>query len=157
MIKLYAMLIIIAILGGVGYGGYAYYKDSQQRIATLTSNNAKLDGAIKSSEAAIASIQKDMNRVNNELKKVSSDFADIRAQNSQLAQKLENIDLGILAVNKTQSIERAINGGTKNAGRCFEILSGAPLTVEEKEAKDGKTFNKECPWLWPGADATIKP
>ena len=47
MIKLYAMLIIIAVLGGVGYGGYAYYKDSQQRIATLTSNNAKLNQASK--------------------------------------------------------------------------------------------------------------
>lgn len=154
MIKIYAMLIIIAILGGVGYGGYAYYKDSQQRIATLTSNNAKLDGAVKSSEQAIASIQADMKKVNSQLKKVNSDFADIRAQNSQLAEKLETIDLGILAINKPQSIERAINRGTVNAGRCFEILSGSPLTVTEKEAKDGKTFNKECPWLWPGNTTT---
>tara|TARA_R110001592_G_scaffold312008_2_gene587036 strand:+ start:1015 stop:1482 length:468 start_codon:yes stop_codon:yes gene_type:complete len=154
MIKLYAMLIIIAILGGVGYGGYAYYKDSQQRIATLTSNNAKLDGAVKSSEQAIASIQSDMKKVNTQLKKVSSDFADIRAQNSQLAEKLETIDLGILAINKPESIERAINRGTVNAGRCFEILSGSPLTIKEKEAKDGKTFNKECPWLWPGNTTT---
>lgn len=148
------MLIIIAILGGVGYGGYAYYKDSQQRIATLTSNNAKLDGAVKTSEQAIASIQADMKKVNTQLKKVSSDFADIRAQNSQLAEKLETIDLGILAINKTPSIERAINRGTVNAGRCFEILSGSPFTVKEKEAKDGKTFNKECPWLWPGNTTT---
>ena len=154
MIKIYAMLIIIAILGGVGYGGYAYYKDSQQRIATLTSNNAKLDGAVKSSEQAIASIQADMKKVNSQLKKVNSDFADIRAQNSQLAEKLETIDLGILAINKPQSIERAINRGTVNAGRCFEILSSSPLTVKEKEAKDGKTFNKECPWLWPGNTTT---
>ncbi len=154
MIKLYAMLIVIALLGGAGYGAYAYYKDSQARIATLTTNNAKLDGAIKSSEAAIASIQKDMKKVNTQLKKVSSDFADIRNQNSKLAEKLESIDLGILAINKPKSIERAINGGTKNAGRCFEILSGSPFTVREKEAKDAKSFNKECPWLWPGNTST---
>jgi cytochrome c551/c552 len=154
MIKLYAMLIVIALLGGAGYGAYAYYKDSQARIATLTTNNAKLDGAIKTSEAAIASIQKDMKKVNIQLKKVSSNFADIRNQNSKLAQKLETIDLGILAFNKPKSIERAINGGTKNAGRCFEILSGSPFTVREKEAKDAKSFNKECPWLWPGNTST---
>jgi len=148
------MLIVIALLGGAGYGAYAYYKDSQARIATLTTNNAKLDGAIKTSEAAIASIQKDMKKVNIQLKKVSSDFADIRNQNSKLAQKLETIDLGILAFNKPKSIERAINGGTKNAGRCFEILSGSPFTVREKEAKDAKSFNKECPWLWPGNTST---
>lgn len=148
------MLIVIALLGGAGYGAYAYYKDSQARIATLTTNNAKLDGAIKTSEAAIASIQKDMKKVNIQLKKVSTDFADIRNQNSKLAQKLETIDLGILAINKPKSIERAINGGTKNAGRCFEILSGSPFTVREKEAKDAKSFNKECPWLWPGSTST---
>jgi len=148
------MLIVIALLGGAGYGAYAYYKDSQARIATLTTNNAKLDGAIKTSEAAIASIQKDMKKVNTQLKKVSTDFADIRNQNSKLAQKLETIDLGILAINKPKSIERAINGGTKNAGRCFEILSGSPFTVREKEAKDAKSFNKECPWLWPGSTST---
>ena len=102
------MLIVIALLGGAGYGAYAYYKDSQARIATLTTNNAKLDGAIKTSEAAIASIQKDMKKVNIQLKKVSSDFADIRNQNSKLAQKLETIDLGILAFNKPKSIELLI-------------------------------------------------
>ena len=95
-----------------------------------------------------------MKKVNTQLKKVSSDFADIRNQNSKLAQKLETIDLGILAFNKPKSIERAINGGTKNAGRCFEILSGSPFTVREKEAKDAKSFNKECPWLWPGNTST---
>lgn len=154
MIKLYAMLIVIALLGGAGYGAYAYYKDSQERIATLTTNNAKLDTAVKTSEAAIASIQADMKKVNTQLKKVSSDFADIRNQNNKLAEKLENIDLGILAINKPKIIERAINGGTKNAGRCFEILSGDPLTTKEKEALNAKAFNKECPWLWTGSTAT---
>ena len=157
MIKVYAMLIIMAVLASVGYGAYWYYTDSQQRIATLTANNAKVEAAIQQSEAAIASIQKDMNRVNTQLAKVNKDFADIRSQNSQLAQKLEKIDLGILAINKTSSIERAINGGTKNAGRCFEILSGAELTVKEKEAKDAKSFNKECPWLWPGNTQSTQP
>ena len=64
MIKVYAMLIILAVLASVGYGAYWYYTDSQQRIATLTANNAKVEAAIQQSEAAIASIQKDMNRVN---------------------------------------------------------------------------------------------
>ena len=157
MIKVYAMLIIMAVLASVGYGAYWYYTDSQQRIATLTANNAKVEAAIQQSEAAIASIQKDMKKVNTQLAKVNKDFADIRSQNSQLAQKLEKIDLGILAINKTSSIERAINGGTLNAGRCFEILSGAELTVKEKEAKDAKSFNKECPWLWPGNTQSTQP
>ena len=46
MIKIYLFLIVMGVLGAVGYGGYLYYKDTQQRIATLTENNAKLETAI---------------------------------------------------------------------------------------------------------------
>ena len=45
MIKVYMFLIIMGILGAVGYGGYMYYKDTQQRIMTLKENNAKLEVA----------------------------------------------------------------------------------------------------------------
>jgi hypothetical protein len=60
------------------------------------------------------------------------------------------MDLGLLAAERPDSIERAINRGTRNAGRCFELLSGAILTEDERNATDGESFNKECPWLWPG-------
>jgi hypothetical protein len=82
--------------------------------------------------------------------KINKAYADIRKQNSRLSSKLADMDLGLLAVEKTDSIERAINRGTVNAGRCFEILSGAELTEDEINATDAKQFNKECPWLWPG-------
>jgi hypothetical protein len=45
-------------------------------------------------------------------------------------------------------VQRLINGGSKNAGRCFELLSGSPLTEKEKNAKTDKSFNNECPWLY---------
>ena len=48
MIKVYIMIVVIGLVGGVVYGGYAYYNSTQQRIATLTSNNAKLEIAVKS-------------------------------------------------------------------------------------------------------------
>ena len=40
MARIYALLIILAILTGCGYGVYLYYKDTQARIATLRTNNA---------------------------------------------------------------------------------------------------------------------
>ena len=36
------LLIVLGLLGGVGYGAYYYYKDTQERIQTLTENNAKI-------------------------------------------------------------------------------------------------------------------
>ena len=38
MIKIYILLFVLAIIGGVGYGAFYYYKDTQSRIATLTEN-----------------------------------------------------------------------------------------------------------------------
>ena len=43
MIKVYLFLIIMGVIGGVGYGGYIYYKDTQQRIQTLAENGAKAE------------------------------------------------------------------------------------------------------------------
>jgi hypothetical protein len=65
-----------------------------------------------------------------------------------LSDKLGRHDIGNLAENKPGLVERVINGASIKAGRCFELLSGAPLTDKEKEAENGKSFNSECPWLF---------
>lgn len=153
MAKLYLAIIILAVLGGAGAGAYFYYKDTQARIAILTENNAKLELAIAQSEETIKTLEADFAAANEEIKKTNAAFAEIRRQNNRLSQKLGDMDLGAIAAEKPDSIERAINRGTINAGRCFELLSGAPLTEEEQNATSGEIFNKECPWLWPGPAA----
>ena len=50
----------MGVLGVVGYGGYMYYKDTQQRIATLTANNAKLETAVQISEQSIETLRGDI-------------------------------------------------------------------------------------------------
>jgi len=150
MLRLYLMLFILGTLSGVGYGAYTYYITTQETIRVLTENNVKLELAVATNEEAIASLQSDYAAAMEENKKINEAYADIRRQNNRLSSKLADMDLGLLAVEKTESIERAINRGTVNAGRCFELLSGAELTEDEKNATDAKQFNKECPWLWPG-------
>src|SRR6056300_820829 len=153
MLRIYLMLFILATLSGIGYTAYAYYIYSQTTIKILSENVLKLESAIKTSEEAIQSLQANYAAVMEENNKINEAYSEIRRQNNRLSSKLSDMDLGLLAVEKTESIERAINRGTVNAGRCFELLSGAELTEEEKNAKDGKTFNKECPWLWAPSDA----
>jgi hypothetical protein len=145
-----AGLMFLAMLAMAGLG-YWYYNDSQARMAILQENNAKLNTAVQISEQAVASLQADIQLANQQLKQVNQEFAAIRAQNNVLADKLAKHDLAVLGAGKPGLVERLVNRGTVNAGRCFELLSGAPLTDKEKEAKDGKSFNNECPWLWPGS------
>ena len=145
-----AGLMFLAMLAMAGLG-YWYYNDSQARMAILQENNAKLNTAVQISEQAVASLQADIQLANQQLRQVNQEFAAIRAQNNVLADKLAKHDLAVLGAGKPGLVERLVNRGTVNAGRCFELLSGAPLTDKEKEAKDGKSFNNECPWLWPGS------
>lgn len=150
MLRVYLFLFVIGTLSGIGYGAYAYYTSTQETIRVLTENNVKLELAVATNEEAIESLQSDYASAMEENKKINEAYADIRRQNNRLSSKLADMDLALLAIEKTESIERAVNRGTVNAGRCFELLSGAELTEEEKNATDAKEFNKECPWLWPG-------
>lgn len=129
---------------------YWYYNDTQERMAILNENNAKLETAVAISEEAVSTLQANFAQANAELNRVNQEFAAIRAQNNVLADKLAKHDLAVLGAGKPGLVERLINRGTVNAGRCFELLSGAALTDKEKEATSGEAFNKECPWLWPG-------
>ena len=141
------LFVVILVMGGIGYW---YYNDTQATISTLTENNAKLGMAVETQEAAIESLQQDYAAMAAENQRINEAYAEIRRQNDRLSSKLADMDIGLLAAEKPDSIERAINRGTVNAGRCFEILSGSPLTEDELNATNGETFNKECPWLWPG-------
>lgn len=144
-----AGILLLMMLGMAGIG-YWYYNDTQARMSILQENNAKLNTAIQISEQAVASLQENIQRANEQLKLVNQEFAAIRAQNNVLSEKLAKHDLAVLGAGKPGLVEKLVNRGSANAARCFELLSGSPLTDKEKEAKDGKSFNSECPWLWPG-------
>lgn len=141
------LLVVIFVMGGIGYW---YYTDTQKRIAILQENNIKLEVAVQQNEEALNSLQASYASAQEELNTINAEYASIRRQNQQLADKLQKIDLTAAAIANPVGIENAVNRGTENAGRCFELLSGAELNETERSAKDGKSFNKECPWLYDG-------
>ena len=112
MIKIYLFLIIMGVLGAVGYGGYLYYKDTQQRIAILTENNAKLEIAIQISEESIATLQNDIAKnaeLNRELQKelqIAEGYGD------QLRATLQKHNLTHLANKKPGLIEKRMQNAT---------------------------------------------
>jgi len=141
-------LVMFLLLCGAGGIGYWYYNDTQERMAILQENNAKLNTAVELNEQTISSLEQDYEKASSELASLNEAYTAIRRQNQQLADKLQEIDLTAAAIANAEGIERAVNRGTENAGRCFELLSGAELTEKERTAKNGIAFNKECPWLY---------
>jgi len=145
-------LKVTAVLGAVmlamAAGFYWYYQDSQARIQTLTENAAKLETAVDMNEQTIDILKKDYEKTRQELRRVNEEFSNIRRQNSVLAEKLERHDLGVLGNAKPGLVERIIDSATSKTNRCFEILSGAELTEEERNADTAEQANSECPWLF---------
>ena len=139
------LLIVIMVMGGIGYW---YYTDTQARMAILQDNNAKLEIAVETNEAALESLQTSYASAQAENTRLNDAYASIRRQNQALADKLQQIDLTAAAIANAEGIERAVNRGTENAGRCFELLSGAELNEKERNASNGIAFNKECPWFY---------
>lgn len=147
------VVLILMLLAGAG-GAYTYVTNLQKTAEIHRLNAERLEIAVAQNEEALRVQKENYEALQKNLEEVNEEFQAARAQNSVLTTKLAEHDLNALAAERPDSITRLINRGTVNAGRCFEILSGADLTDKEKEAKSATSFNKECPWLWPGNSVT---
>ncbi len=140
--------IVGALLLAMSALFYWYYNDTQSRMAVYSENNARLEVAVQTNQQAISELKLQNYLANAELKKVNTAFSASRQENAQLVDRLSKHEIGVLASTKPALVEAIINNASAKALRCFEILSGSPLTDKEMDAKDAKSFNSECPWLW---------
>ena len=125
MIKKYALLIILGLLGGVGYGAYYYYKDTQARIATLTENSAKLEQATNTQKQTIDTLVADAAKFQELNKELNIKLDAAYDYKNTLIDKLRKHDLAKLSLKKPGLVEKKINRGTKKLFESFEKLSGA--------------------------------
>ena len=63
MLKIYALVVVVAVLGGIGYGAKYYYDTTQATISTLKENNAKLEVAVQTATESVKTLQQDMARL----------------------------------------------------------------------------------------------
>jgi len=109
MIRVYIMIVVIGLVGGVVYGGYAYYKSTQQRIATLTSNNAKLEVAVKSKDEALNFMTSNFEKQSKLNKELSGKLADAEKENSVIRDKLAEGNLITDSIADPKAMEQTIN------------------------------------------------
>lgn len=139
------LIAVIVVLSGIGFW---YYKDSQSRIEILQHNTAMLESSVQINEQTIAEMRRSTQLLNQEIERVNTEFATIKRQNQILIDKFADSDIGLLAEAKPELIERIIDNASDKAFRCFELMSGAELTDQERNARNANEFNSECPWLY---------
>ena len=112
MIKLYAAIALIAILGGVGYAAKSYYNDTQARIQQLAENNATLKAAAEEQQATISQLEETA-AVQAELTKdLMKNLQEAEAYSDDLLKKFKKHNLTLLSLRKPGLIEKRINDGT---------------------------------------------
>jgi len=124
MIKIYILIIVLSLVGGVGYGAYYYYKDTQERIQTLTENNAKVMAAKEAQDNTINALIEDREKFETLNKELQTNLNAAHDYRNTLIDKLRKHDLAKLSMKKPGLVEKKINNGTKNLFRAFEKLTG---------------------------------
>ena len=98
-------LMMFAVMCGMGFVGYMYYNDTQQRLAQLRENNARLEIAAQTSKDTIDRLQADaaqFEQANNQLRE---ELNKAEAYSDDLAGKLRRHNLTVLTLQKPGLIE----------------------------------------------------
>ena len=93
MARLYILIFVLAILAGIGYGTYFVYNDTMQRMATLRDNNAKLEVAVKSKDAAISALKENMEKQIKLTKDLNNKLTIAEENNKKISNLLAKTDI----------------------------------------------------------------
>ena len=129
MLKVYLLILVVGFVGGAGYGAYYYYKDTQERIQTLTANNAKLAVAKQMQDNTINIMIEDREKFESLNKELQTNLDRANTYKNVLIGKLRKHNLVVLSLKKPALVEKKINDGTKKLFRSLEVISGATAPV----------------------------
>ena len=109
MLKIYIFLLIVAILGGVGYGGYVNYIDTQERLGVLRENNAKLVVANDAKDATIKEMIDTQNKAAELNQALTKRLQKAEEYGDTLRSKFAKINILRSAIDEPYVLEGKIN------------------------------------------------
>jgi hypothetical protein len=142
-IKAIAALIIVVVIAG----GVWYVTGLRADLAVSEANSAKLQEGIQQQQALMEQMREDIATIQKTNAELSAQNERQKKDVESLSRKFDKRDIGALAAEKPEVIEKLVNRGSVNALRCLELASGAPLNDKEKSAKTPTEANRECPGL----------
>ena len=105
MSRVYILLLVFGLLGGVGFGAWKYYTDTQQRIQTLAENNAKLETALETSEASINALQAQAEQNQKLTVELQGKLQAAEQYGDNLRKRLRQLDLNADALANPKDLE----------------------------------------------------
>jgi ABC-type bacteriocin/lantibiotic exporter with double-glycine peptidase domain len=140
-------MVLIVVVVVIVAGGLYYMINLKADLATSEANNRQLVEATREQNMLIEQMKQDVASIQKANADLQIQAEKQRQDVATLSTKFSKRDFGALAAEKPEVVERLVNRGTRNALRCAELASGAPLNDEEKAAKTPMEANRECPSL----------
>ena len=128
MFRIYAIVIVVGLVGGAVWGAYGYYKDTQQRISTLTQNNAKLKSANDTNTATIQQLNKNALALNQLIDDLGSKLKKAEQYGDELRNTLRKHNLTHLANKKPGMIEKRMQNATDKLWDNLESITSDKST-----------------------------
>ena len=140
-------LFLFGLIASAVIGAGVYVMKLRSDNAILKANAIKMESAITEQQELITQQKNDFKEILAANQKMNELVSVLKKDLEDLDKRFnkKNRDVGKLAIQKTESIERITNGASALATRCIEIASGSPLTEEEKNATKKSQINSECP------------
>ena len=144
-IKMFFTLLLVVGLAGAG----VYVMKLRSDNAILKVNQQQLETAIADQSKVLEQQKKDFDAILESNKKLNVLIQTFKADLDDLDKRFnkKKRDVGKIAIERTEAVERIINKGANHAARCVELASGAERTEAEIKATKRSEINTECPAL----------
>ena len=123
MIRVYALIILLGILGGAAWAAKYYYDTTQATIAQLRENNAKLEVANQENQATITQMQENNKRLNALTDQLNADLRKSEAYGDELRNTLNKHNLTHLANKRPGMIEKRMQDATDTLWTDLESIT----------------------------------
>lgn len=147
--------LIIAAISLIAMGGFTWYtKHNISKIEKLETEVSVLEDTVAFQKDVIGQMKSDIELSDSTIIELRSKFTAAQKDYTALQSRFRKVsvnfgtrDLGKLGEAKPSLVEKTLDNATANSMRCFEILSGSPLTSAERSANKRSEINPECPSL----------
>lgn len=109
MFKVYAILAVVVLVTTVGYSGFSYLSNLQERVGTLQANNDKLENAVRTQQETIKRTKDDAERQAKLNKELTVKLQEAEQGLDHLRKRFTQIDINKEAMEDPAGLELRIN------------------------------------------------
>lgn len=121
--------MVFVVLAAAG-GAYLYVNNLQKNLEIARANNAKLEIGLQTSEASLATLRADNERLNNLATQLNSDLLKSEQYGDELRATLNKHNLTHLANKKPGLIEKRMQNATDKLWDDLESITAVPSRVQ---------------------------